>query len=158
MNFQLHYSGTVKKDILSIFSIDLLRFPENNKELYSGQPKYVFRKELSYPECGIFDFIKGYIYEEGRIRNFIFQNVYTGLDIPRIEILVNYISDIYGEDLLGRGAFEDSDRRQLVKGAWVGRVYSDVTRYRSPLILSLINGSLQMTITIKKEKIPVLVN
>lgn len=158
MNFQTHYSVSTKKDILSIFSLDLNRFPEqmHMQSGYlqrKGDNSCHFLKELPFPECGIFDQVKGGIYNDGRIRNFVFTNLYTGIDIPRIEVLINRISDIYGEDLLGRGAFEDTDRRQLIRGAWVGRIYSDIVRYRSPMIISLINNNLQLMLTIKKDNI-----
>lgn len=159
MNFLMHYPSPLKKDILSIFSLDLHKFPDPELKAQSDKSRHdEYVKELLYPECGIFDFVKARVHEGGRIKNFLFTNLYTGLDIPRIEILVNRISDIYGEDLLGRGAFEHEDKRQLFRGAWVGRVYSDLNRYRSPLIISLVNNHLQLMLTLNKESSDTLIN
>lgn len=162
MNFMSRFSVRSSKSILSIFSLDLYKFPEIQAGFIPTAPDrnncITFGKELAYPECGLFDMVHGRICDSGNVRSFVFSNCYQPLDIPRVEVMINHVSDIYGPDLLGKGEFDHEDRKQLIRGKWMGRVYSDPARYGFPVIVTYDENRLQLLITLDKKSVDSVIN
>lgn len=146
------------KSILDLFSIDLFTLPDysftsvEHEVSPSGYNIYNLTKVLFNRECELFDEVNIKIYDNGKVKNLVFTCKEESFDLVPVRKLVDSISAIYGVDLLGRGNFDENDKRQIARGYWVGRVYSDPHRFEVPLIFTLNDTRLQLMITIRQSK------
>lgn len=123
--------------ILDLFNLDISNLPyetfDVEKEIINhttdvenqkGEEIIYYKKELSYKECGLFNFvIVSHVSPDGYIVSFESQDMYV--DINEVIRLVHYLHLLYGDDVSSLGKFKSKDGSSIKKGFWIGRMYSD---------------------------------
>ena len=115
----------------------------------SGQIVRTYEKQLTYKECGIFDFIEVKVIGDDSI-NVFFQNINLNqIDMKKMKILINGIYEIYGADDSDRGKFENKEITEFKDPSfdylW-GRFWGEYPKYKYPIQIGKDEEKVQLAI------------
>lgn len=105
----------MKKTIFDFFEVDLNIIPDETFikaetiENVSGNIVEVFRKNISYKECDLFDTIEIRLIDN-KCKNFSFKNYnLSTIKMDKIKVLIDDLYLIYGNDSSNKGKFTSKD-------------------------------------------------
>jgi hypothetical protein len=144
--------GVNKKSIHDFFKIDLDKIPDES--FIEGIPQIgedgdeftIFRKNLNYKECEIFDTVEVL---NSRLTDWtvVFKSYYWNRKIATIQKLIDELYLLYGEDDSGRGRFNDEDKNTIThKDYWLGRIWCDKTKHHEKVIVDFNNDEISLTV------------
>ncbi|MCZ7604005.1 MAG: hypothetical protein M5R37_14170 [Melioribacteraceae bacterium] len=95
--------------------------------------KYYYK--LSQKELRLFDSMEMINHSEIH-KTFIF--VTNEFSINDLEFLVSVFYPIFGNDMMGRGKFNNEDQNQIVsQNFWFGRMWTDYDKYKCAVMISI---------------------
>jgi len=145
----------MKNSIFDFFTIDLFSIPDQSYLLAeqttnaASEPLDVYRKNLEYKECGLFDNIEIFVINHTS-KNIFFRNFDTlNVNFKLIENLINDLFLIYGLDSSNKGKFNTSDINDFNSGELsilFGRNWTDYPKFKYPISIGREENFFQLTI------------
>ena len=145
----------MKKTIFEFFQVDLNSIPDETFvkaetiENESSNIVEVFRKNISYKECGLFDTIEIRLIDK-KCKNFSFKNYNLNtIQIDKIKILIDELYLIYGNDSSNKGKFNNKDIEEYNDKDFYmlfGRSWSDYEKNKFPVAINRDENELEIAI------------